>query len=313
MSAVWWVLGGLVFFYLLAGLITAELACRRFAGAWNPMKGLTHATDAALAPYHEIVDAGRAWLLSQPHVPVEMTSYDGLRLRARFYEHPQARGILVACHGYRSDGVRDFASAMRFYHEHDLSILLIDERAAGESEGRYITFGVRESRDVRDWCRLMQERYPALPVLLAGISMGASAVLMAADELPPNVRALLADCGYDTPWDELRFVARRHIHPAAQLLVPGVDLFCRLLCGFGLKERSAADSLSRCALPVFFVHGEADGLVAYENSPKNRAACAGPTAFFSVPGADHGLSYLVDREGYCRAVDDFLDGVFVNA
>lgn len=306
MSVVLWIAAGLAVLYLLVSFLIAELACRRFAGAWNPMKGLTHATNQLLAPYADIIADGRDWLLTHPRVPVEMTSFDGLRLRANFYENPRAKAVLVACHGYRSDGVRDFASAMRFYHDHDMSILLIDQRACGGSEGKFITFGVRESVDVRDWCRLMQARQPGLPVLLAGISMGAAAVLMTADDLPENVAALLADCGYDSPWDELADVARRHIFPAAAALLPGVDLFCRLVCGFGLRERSAADSLSRCRRPVFFVHGEADGLVPYANSPKNRAACAGPSVLFSVPGADHGISYLVDRNGYHRAVDEFL-------
>lgn len=310
MSAVLWVLVSLAVLYLLACLVTAILACRRFPPKRNPMHALTHATDTLLGPYRDVIDAGRDWLLNHPHIPMEMTSYDGLKLRAQFYENPDARGILVACHGYRSSAVRDFASAMSFYHDHGLSILLIDERAAGESEGKYITFGVRESRDIRDWCRLMQERFPDKRVLLVGISMGASAVLMTADDLPDNVAAILADCGYDSPWDELRDVARKHVSPAAQILLPGIDLFCRLIAGFGLKERSASDSLSRCGLPVFFVHGEADNLVPFANSLKNRAACAGPSYLFSVPGADHGISYLIDPDGYHRAVNKFLEDVF---
>lgn len=306
MTVILWILAALLALYLLACLVIALLACRRFSGAWDPMKGLTHATDKLLAPYRDMIDAGSDWLLSHPSEPVELTSFDGLRLRARLYVNPEAKALLVACHGYRSSGVRDFASAMRFYHDHGMSILLIDQRAAGESEGRYITFGVRESVDVRDWCALMQQRYPQLPILLAGISMGASSVLMTADDLPDHVAALLADCGYDDPWGEFRYVARHYMTPAAVLLVPGVDLFCRLICGFGLKERSASAALRRTKLPVFFVHGEADELVPCGDSQRNREACAGPTAIFTVPGAAHGFSYLLDPEGYHKAVGEFL-------
>ena len=306
MSFLLWIIVVIAVLYLLICLAVAVLACRRFSGAWDPMRGLTHATDKLLAPYRDMIDAGRQWLETHPARPVEMTSFDGLRLRARLYENPSARAVLVACHGYRSDGARDFASAMRFYHDHGMSILLIDQRAAGQSEGRYITFGVRESADVRDWCALVQDRYPHLPILLAGISMGASAVLMTADDLPENVAALLADCGYDEPWGEFAYVARHFMTPAAQVLLPGVDLFCRALCGFGLRQKAASRALARTKLPVFFVHGQADGLVPYENSVTNRDACAGPAVLFSVPGADHGMSYLLDPEGYHRAVRDFL-------
>ena len=306
MTAVLWILLVLAVLYLLAGLFLALLACRRFTGALDPLRGLTHATDELLSPYEAILVQGQTWLREHPHQRVEMTSFDGLRLRASLYEHPQARAVLVACHGYHSNGVRDFASAMHFYYSYGFSILLIDQRAAGDSEGRYVTFGVRESVDARDWCALMQERFPELPVLLVGISLGASTVLMTADDLPGNVKALLTDCGYTSPWDELSYVARRYVPLAGPLVLPSVDLFCRLIAGFGLRERSAETALARCSLPVFFVHGEADTLVPFQFSLRNRAACAGPSFLLAVPGAEHGISYLVDQEGYHRAVDDFL-------
>jgi fermentation-respiration switch protein FrsA (DUF1100 family) len=37
----------------------------------------------------------------------------------------------------------------------------------------------------------------------------------------------------------------------------------------------------------------------------NYEACASPKALVVVPGADHGLSYLVDPQGYLQALADF--------
>lgn len=301
-----WIFLTVLALYLAVTLAIAVLACRRFTGGHDPMRGLTHATDELLSPYKDMIREGRRWLEEHPSEEASVTSHDGLTLRASLYENPDARAVLVACHGYRSNGVRDFASACGFYHDHDMTILLVDQRAAGRSDGKYITFGVRESEDAAAWCRWARERFPDLPIVLAGISMGASTVLMAADRLPDGVSALLADCGYDSPWEEFAAVARKHMSAAALCLLPGVGLWCRALCGFGLRERSASESLKKCQLPVFFVHGEADGLVPFENAAKMRAACPGPTGLFTVPGAEHGMSYLVDREGYHRAVDAFL-------
>lgn len=292
--------------YLLVTLAVFVLAFRRFSGNRDPMIALTHATDKLLEPYADLIRSGSDWLREHPYETVSITSFDGLTLRARFYKNPGARAVLVACHGYRSNGQRDFASACRFYGDHGMSILLVDQRACGESEGKYITFGVKESRDARDWCAYIARRFPELPIVLAGISMGGAAVLMTADDLPEGVAAILADCGYDTAWDELAYVARHYLAAPVAALVPGVDLWCRWIAGFGLRERSAARALAKTAKPVFFVHGEADELVPHETSVRNRAACAGPTAMLSVPGADHGMSYLVDNAGYVAAVDDFL-------
>ncbi len=307
MTAVLWCVLGAAVLYLLTGLVVFELGFRRFTGERNPMRAMTNATDALLAPYHELMDSGMGWLRTHPAERAEIVSFDGLRLRGRLYLNPKARAILVACHGYRSNGIRDFASACRYYGEHDMSVLLIDERACGESEGRYITFGAKESRDVRDWCEYAAERFPGLPVVLAGISMGGAAVLMTADALPDSVAAILADCGFSNGRDELIYVARHYVGRPAAAIVPCVGLWCRLLGGFSLREPDAARALSRTTKPVFFVHGEADELVPCSDSIKNAASCAGPTEVFTVPGAQHGMSYLVDHEGYCRAVDAFLE------
>ena len=58
--------------------------------------------------------------------------------------------------------------------------LHIDQRAAGESEGKYIGFGVLESRDCCLWAQYIAKRFgPDQKIILAGLSMGASTVLMA--------------------------------------------------------------------------------------------------------------------------------------
>lgn len=307
------VLGALALLYLLASLITFVLVFRRFSGRFNPTKSLTNATDDLLAPYRELMDAGMGWLKTHSSEEAEIISRDGLKLRGRLYLHPKARAILVACHGYRSNGVRDFASACRYYGEHDMSILLIDQRACGRSEGRYITFGVKESEDARLWCEYAQTRFPSLPILLAGISMGGASVLMTADDLPANVTAILDDCGYASPWEELSYAAEHFFGKPLRWVLPGVDLWCRVLAGFHLKERDARRALKKTARPVFFVHGQADELVPYAESVKLQAACPTPSVLLSVPEAQHGMSYLVDHDRYCRAVDDFLNEYGITA
>ncbi len=282
-------------------------ACRRMPDKKFPKKYLGASLEGALKPYENEIAAGRQWLQEQPYKDVWIDSFDGLRLHARFYEHPDARGVLVGFHGYRSSSVRDFASACSFYSDHGFSLLLPDQRASGQSEGRYITFGVKESRDARAWCEYAGQLCPDVPAVLAGISMGASTAMMAAELLPENVKAIISDCGFNTPWGQLAHVAKQNYGKAAVALVPGVDLWCRAVGGFGLLDEGSARSLSHSKLPVLFIHGVSDDLVPCKTSKKIRRACAGPTKGFYVLGAGHGMSYLVDTEGYRKAVSEFLD------
>ncbi len=306
MKAVLIVFGVLVVLYFLITWAMFQIICRRFDGKFNPLSIIGENTNKALKPYEEQIAAGIAWIKNYPSQPVEITSFDGLRLRGTFFENPNARGVLIGCHGYRSSGPRDFSSACSFYHDHGLSLLLIDQRANGRSEGKYITMGVKERLDVQDWCAYIQNRFPDKPVLLTGISMGATSVLMAVPELPENVTGIVADCGFVSPWDELSYVLRHYLHLPATPFLKGIDFWCRMIGGFSLQQYTTEMALAQSTRPVFFIHGEADDFVPCENVHRNVAACTAPYVLFTVPDAGHGLSYLVDHLGYKARLDDFL-------
>ena len=302
-----WVILVLAAVYLAVTYYFFNFACRRSRPGKGVGAKIAAGMDAELAPYQDMIRRGNQFLKSHAYEDVTITSYDGLTLRARLYIHPNAKGVVVAVHGYRSGGSRDFGAVCPFYYN-DLScsILLIDQRACGQSEGKYITFGVRERFDVREWCRFIARRFEGVPIVLGGVSLGASTVLMASDILPDGVKVILADCGYVSAWEELAWVAGK-MHVPAGLLLPGVDMWCRLLAGFGLKECTTTQSLAKNTRPVFFLHGRADELVPFSNTPRNTAACAAPWTLFAVDNAGHGMSFCVDPDGYYRAVTAFLD------
>lgn len=307
MATVLIIFGVIVVLYFIVTWAMFQAICRRFDGKFNPLAIIGEATNDALKPYAEQVDAGIRWAKEYPSEEVEITSYDGLTLHGYYYENPNAKGIMIGCHGYRGSGPRDFSSACSFYHDHGLSLLLIDQRANGKSEGKYITFGIKERLDIQDWCAYIQKRCPDKPILLVGISMGATGVLMASPELPENVACLVADCGFASPWDELGYVLRHYLHLPATPFLRGIDFWCRILGGFSLNQFTTEQALAVNTRPVFFIHGEADDFVPCENTHRNAAACTTPHVVFTVPDAGHGLSYLVDYDGYVKKFYEFLD------
>lgn len=253
--------------------------------------------------------AGRDWLLARESREVEITSFDGLALRARLYPcdrtlaGEEGRPVLLLAHGFRSYGAFDFSCGCPFYVEQGFDLLLIDQRAHGRSEGRYICFGVNEGRDVVDWCRWLDREYPGRPVVLAGISMGATSVLMAAGDpdLPQNVRGVVADCGFTDCGGEFAHVLRQMYRLPARPIMALTEPLCRKRLGFGFRDHSTERSVARMRLPVLFFHGAMDALVPADNSRRAFAACASADKeLVIVDDADHGQSFLADEAG-CRA------------
>ena len=290
---------------LLAGYIIFSVAC------WRRIGKIMGSGAPSLAPYLDQMNEGREWFLSREPEKVEIVSHDGLRLRGLYLHNPEAKGTIILMHGYRMDGYTDFTCVYRKYYELGFSLLNTFQRAHAESEGEYIAFGVLERFDCRDWAEYVADRFgPEHSIVLDGLSMGASTVLMAASlKLPENVKGIIADCGFTSPWDQLAYLCKTKYHVPVHPFLDSADLFARILGGFSLKGCSTIESMGRSRLPVLFLHGEDDQFVPTSFSVRAFEACAGPKRLVTIPGAAHGVSYLVDKERCDRELEAFLSKV----
>ena len=257
----------------------------------------------------EEIDREMAWFRAQKPEELTIRSRDGLKLCGSYLEAPDAKACMLLCHGYRSRGGLDFALVLRTLYEHGCSVLVIDQRAHGRSEGKYIAYGVLERYDCQQWAWFLHAKLGGrVPIFLEGMSMGASTVMMAAElALPPSVGGIIADCGYNSPWEELRHCIKYRYHLPVFPVLPLTELMCRLVAGYSLKGASAAASLANSPLPLLIIHGMDDDFVPATMTAENYAAAAGEKRQILVPGARHALSYLVDRERLEKELLDFID------
>ena len=240
-----------------------------------------------------------------PHEDIYVTSFDGLKLHGCYYEFAPGAPIEIMFHGYRGSAERDLCGGVQRCFALGRSAIVVDQRASGQSEGRVITFGIKERYDCLAWVDYALKRFGSdVELLLCGISMGAATVLMAAGmDLPPNVKGIIADCGYTSPREIICKVIRQ-IGLPAKIMYPFVKLGAKIYGHFDLEEASAVEAMARCKIPVFFAHGEPDDFVPCDMSRVNYEACTAPKKLFTVPGAGHGLSYIVAPEEYLKGVSE---------
>ena len=289
-----------VFFYLMAFQGHTGADFTRFNFALKP----------ELRPYAQLILSGKRYCLETPHEDAVIRARDGVKLFGRFYDREEARAVVIMMHGYRSMAENDFSCSSEYVHKSGFAMILPDQRAHGRSGGRAMTFGIRERWDVMEWIKYAETRFPGKRIILEGLSMGSSTVLMAAGEreLPPSVAGIICDCGYTSPRDIIRTVIRSW-HLPVGLCYPMVRLAGRVLGGFDVEECSALEAGRRARVPALFIHGEADDFVPCRMGRDNYAAYAGPKKLVTVPGAGHGLSYVVDMPQCQRALNGFLDGI----
>ena len=262
----------------------------------------------ALEGYKDEIEASREWKRSQPFETVYIRSFDKLRLAAEFLPAQGAKGTIIMVHGYRSSAERDFACIMRDYYERGYNLLLVHQRAHGLSEGKYITYGVKESRDVTDWARWVEGHLGEnVDIFLDGVSMGATTVLMASGlHLPSNVRGIIADCGFTSAREIFKHVMKTKYHAPGFPVIGIADRISRKKAGFSFKECDTRKALARSRVPVLFVHGTSDEFVPVNMTIENYEACNAAKEILLIEEAGHALSYFVDKEEYLRALDEFF-------
>ena len=222
------------------------------------------------------------WLETVRTERVRIDSDDELELHALLVPRKGAKGTVLLFHNARSSWKRDFFPwAARFYHEKGYQLLLADQRAHGASRGRWTTWGIWERFDVRGWTNYVSFRFgDAHPMFLTGKGMGAAAVLMASSlDLPGNVRGIVADSPYDTPYKALwRAVADDTPLPAGPLLWL-LNAFTSLFIGFRLKEYGAVAAVKETRLPILLLQGPKAPKAA---GREIAGACAGDCALLRV-------------------------------
>ena len=264
----------------------------------------------AYEPYRATITEWIRTVREMEHRDVQIRSFDGLCLKAKYFEYAKGAPIEILFHGYRGTAERDTSGGVLRCFAVGHSVLLVEQRASGESEGSVITFGINERRDCHSWIDfVLREIDPEAQIILSGVSMGAATVMMAAGEdLPENVVGVLADCGYTSPKDIIKKVIRDMKLPAG-LVYPFVRLGGLIFGRFDVEEFSPIEALRRARVPVILFHGDADSFVPHEMSLQNYAVCTSEKKMVTIEGAEHGLAFPADEEKYVAAVREFFEPI----
>ncbi|BCG57007.1 alpha/beta hydrolase [Paenibacillus sp. URB8-2] len=252
---------------------------------------------------------GQQWIASQAIKNVELVSDDGLKLRGYWIASDRAEGrTAIVAHGYSGKG-KDMGAYAKIYRDVlGFNVLIPDARGHGESEGGYIGFGWHERRDYVSWIqRVIEETGTEAQIVLHGVSMGGATVLMTSgEELPPQVKAVVADCAYTSVAAELSYQLRRMYRLPSFPFLQSASLVSRIKAGYSFREASALRQVRRAKAPILFIHGDADTFVPYYMMDELYDACGSPKERLAVHGAGHGTAYDTDKGTYIRRVAHFI-------
>ncbi len=267
-----------------------------------------HIPESALyKTYRELMQKGVEDMDNTPGEDVSIISRDGCMLCGRLYVFRKKAPLMIFFHGYHGVPAWDGYGFFKICKKHGINILMADQRAHGKSRGRFITFGIRERYDCKQWAEYAAQRFgEKTDIFLAGVSMGAASVLMSSElGLPQTVKALLADCGYSEPAAIMKETVRKMGFPV-RLTYALISLGARVFGHIDLEETTALSAVKSLQIPVLFLHGKQDSIVSLTMSDALYESSASQKERVVIEGADHANSAMTDFEAYEKAVLRFL-------
>ena len=268
------------------------------------------ATEEQWEEYQKLIQSRKEYLSQQETEHITIKSRDGLTLHGDYVRAAgePAKKILIAFHGYTSNrmGCSTIASC---FLKRGYDAIIVDARAHGESEGKYSGFGILDRFDCLAWINYVNDRFDKKKdIVLHGVSMGASTVLMASglSLMPDNVKAVIADCAFTSPYDVFAHVLKRDYKLPPFPIMNITDELCRRTAGYGFKEYSTLAAMSRTTIPTLFIHGKNDKFVPVWMSEKNYQTCTAPKDMLLVDNAGHGASLFEAPQLYENKVFQFL-------
>jgi uncharacterized protein len=250
-------------------------------------------------------------VLASTYDDVTFRTSDGLDLRGWYFPTGGNRAAIVV-HGKDSNRVagenRTAEKIADFLIADGFDVLLFDLRGHGDSDGDRFSLGYLERRDVAAAIDYVTGRgVPDGRIALIGISMGAGTVLQTL-LLHPNVGAVVADSAYA---DARTLIGENleHVAGVPGWFTPGVMFFSNVAFGLDGDQVRPVDVVRiHPDRPIFFIHCDADELIAMHHPRELLAASASKgSQLWIATGCQHAWAFNHYAVEYQARLIGFLD------
>ena len=234
-----------------------------------------------------------------------VAGYDGYQMHVQLLQNPNPTDRYVIFTHANTDNRIGSLKYVPMYLELGYNCIIYDMRGHGENEPTFCTYGHLEGKDLAELVKDTRKRYPDIAELgLHGESLGASTTIEAL-AYKPEVDFAVSDCAFADVESAIKQKFKTMHLP--EFLVPLVNIGVRILYGYSIYDMRPIDALDGNAVPVLFIHGDADATVPPQSARELYERAQGKRELHYVVGADHAESVLVAPDEYREVVSSFLE------
>ena len=296
----------IILLYFLITYLCFLILCRRFNE--KIVSKVRRDTYNETDKYQDKIDETSNWLKKQTVEKVFIKSFDNFKLNGLLIKNEKEKGVMIIFHGYRSNATSHLFLSYPHFYDLGYSILLVNQRTCSDSGGKYTTFGAKEKEDVISWIKYVNENYEKQDIILAGISMGATAILLSTKYITKdmNIKLMIADSGYISGYDVVKESFKAFLHINGTIFMFGINIWCRLFAKFNLKDINILNEITNCGIPLLLFHVKDDRFVPVNNSMKIYDSYQGKKDMVLFDESNHATCYLSNPDKYIDIICKYI-------
>lgn len=241
-----------------------------------------------------------------PHDTLEIYSHDNLKLKGIYYPAKKNCKVTVICiHGYTSHAEREWAYPGLFYLSLGYNVLIPYQRAHGLSEGKFISFGALEYKDMLQWVEKINKMNPEDSIIIHGLSMGGGIALDLADKAMKNVKGIIADAPSLSIRNFFESIVHGVFKTDAKKIVQYVEERFKKEFHADVEEFERVQTVANSKYPILLAAGSKENREELfeeikKRNPKN-------TEIIILPGCDHGNGMYKQTDLYQEVIKNFIN------
>ncbi|WP_405344703.1 alpha/beta hydrolase [Ruminococcus sp.] len=256
--------------------------------------------------YKRMFDIGIAWdeQYASRKQPVEIES-DGLKLVGEYFDFGSDTSVIIIA-GRMESLLYSYYFAEP-YRKLGYNILVIDNRAHGLSQGRFLSLGHNEYRDILKWGELLHDQFHQRSIVIHGICIGSCVGLFAlcSPDCPDYFKGIVAEGMFTTFHDSFvnHLVDGHHpIEPATFFVMNYIKLFT----GADVVHDGPLYRIDRLKRPILFIHSKQDVFSLPEEVQQVYDRCQSEKKLVWFEKGDHSRVRINAPERYDETVIDFF-------
>lgn len=230
---------------------------------------------------------------------------EGLNLYGEYYDFGRKKTVMIL--SGRTESLRYGYYFAIPYYEAGYNVMVLDNRAHGNSDGNYNTIGFDESRDNIAWAKYLHDEHGVEEIIFHGICIGGAAgtYALTSEGCPDYIVGIVTEGMFTRFWESMKnhIIERKKNFP---FLMPAIDMWMKKYTGHSMKV-GPIDVIHKLDRPILMLQSREDKYSVPEKAQQLFDKCGSKNkrlVYFDKGG--HSLLRITDTEGYDREIKAFL-------